>query len=235
MEALKEISCTLLPGKYASGVAVPGLYNHVYRYWRQVWGEIFTRAGSPASLNVENFLRQNVIIALHREEDVIGIVCACFFNLSAESTFDHAYLKTFPDETVRILRDQGSGLYTTYEYISIRPGFRKSEIGISLSDVLLGLCEKVFTFSDAKIALATAVRPAKIAEVLKIFGWIEVGSISKYGLDCVLLRSTPQGRRDHEDHAVSSLIEHYWKNKTDLAGLADQLEKTETNWVRRAA
>jgi hypothetical protein len=172
---LRDVCCTFLPGKYPNGVPVPSLYNEVYRHWKTIWGDIFTKAGSPASLNAENFLRQDAIIVLHRKEEIVGLLTSSFFNLSASPIFDHPYLRPFSEDLVQKLKNDGRGMVCTAEYLSVHPEFRKSLVGVSLFEVLIGLGLKMVFKLDAKMMLATTVRPAKVYECGPRFGWVEYG------------------------------------------------------------
>jgi len=228
---LTDVTCTLLPGKYAHGDRVPELYNEAYRYWRKTWGEIFTKAGSPASLNTENFLRQNIVICLHQGNRIVGMLTQTFFNIRADATYDHAYLQPFPQHLIKALRASSGGFVTTAEYLSVHSDFRRSIIGVSLSEVLLGILSRVFTESEGRMLLATTVRPARVHESCAKFGWQEVGVVQKYGLDCILMHSDLRTTCTHPDRAVASLIDDYWAQRQDWTGLTVE----EQPIIRRAA
>jgi hypothetical protein len=216
---LRDVCCTFLPGKYPNGVPVPSLYNEVYRHWKTIWGDIFTKAGSPASLNAENFLRQDAIIVLHRKEEIVGLLTSSFFNLSASPIFDHPYLRPFSEDLVQKLKNDGRGMVCTAEYLSVHPEFRKSLVGVSLFEVLIGLGLKMVFKLDAKMMLATTVRPAKVYECGPRFGWVEAGTIQKYGLDCLLHFITPELAHSNTEPDVAELVEEYWSRRNDSTGL----------------
>lgn len=218
---LKELSCTFLPGKFDCKQQVPNLYNEVYKAWRKIWKEIFIAAGSPDSLNTESFLRQNIIFTLHHGDEIAGILTTTFFNLSALATFDHAYFRPFPTELIKSLESNPTGVLITSEYLSVHPDYRKSIVGVSLSEVLIGMVVRVLIQLNAKMLLGTAVRPAGVHKSCKKFGYKEVGSYEKYGLDCVLLSNTPEEAHEHADPKIRMLISQYWNNKTDLTGIAE--------------
>ncbi len=221
---LSEISCTLLPGRYADGRIVPPLYNQAYRHWKKTWSEIFTRAGSPGSLCAENFLRQNLVITLHQGNRIAGILTTTFFNLSSDATFDHPYFQPFPRAIVEELWKAGNGLVITGEYLAVEPEFRKSIVGLSLADVLVGLLMKTFVQIGAKMTLATTVRPAKVHEICQAYGYSEVGQYEKYGLDCLLLQNTKEQYREHADPLVREMIESCWRKRLDCTGITSRKE-----------
>jgi hypothetical protein len=214
-----SLSCTFFPGKYKNGESVPALYNSVYRYWHKVWGEIFTAAGSPESLSAENFLRQDIIVTLHQAGQIAGIFTTSFFNLSADVTYDHPYFKTFPKKMVQKLRSESVGHIITGEYLSVTADFRKSASGVHLSDVLVGLLMKIFVEIEAKMTFATTVRPAKVHKICEKYGWSELESFTKYGLDCLLLCNSQEQVRTHDDPEVARLVESFWQSRNDFTGL----------------
>ena len=216
---LDGMTCTFLPGKISKGESVPPIYNEVYRYWRETWGKIFKDAGSPESLNAENFLRQDAIIVLHDGSSVAGIVGTTFFNLGAHATFDHAYLRPFPEPLVSELRARGCGFVSTAEYLCVHPNFRKGVVGVSLSEVLVGLNLKLFSELGGTATLGTSVRPARTHEGAMRYGYCEVGKLEKYGLDCLLLCNTPEQLCINEDKSVAALVERLWSQRIDLTGL----------------
>jgi hypothetical protein len=187
-----DLSCTVLPGRYRSGENIPELYNSFYRYWCKTWGDVLTACGNPGALNAENFLRQDLIVILHQGFEIAGAISSSYFNLAAEPIYDHPYLKAFPSELMDSFRAKKVGHIISGEYLSVAPGFRKSTTDAPLSDILIGLLMKVFVQSEAKMTLATTIKPAKVHKIGEKYGWSELGSFNKYGLDCVLLCNSRQ-------------------------------------------
>lgn len=236
----KSLTCTLLPGKFSHSQRVPNIYNLVFKYWETTWKEIFTNAGSPDSLNVENFLRQDIIICLHNDSEIAGIITSSLFNISADAIYDHPYLRAFPISLIASLRSKGEGLILTGEYLSVKPEFRRNKAGIAISDALIGLLMKVFERTNASISLATTVRPAKVHKIGEKFGWSELGNFTKYGLDCVLLQNSASQLRVHDDPNVNQSVEEFWTKRTDLSCLTslfkgDELQQDQRIQLNMAA
>jgi len=85
----QRLYCSLISGKYKNHRQVPALYCDAHHMWKSTWSKIFEKAGAKCSLDIEKFLRQDVIIALHNEKDLIGVLKSTFFNLAAHGTLDH--------------------------------------------------------------------------------------------------------------------------------------------------
>jgi hypothetical protein len=228
---IKDLSCTLFPGRFPNGEIVPDLYNKSYLHWKQTWGEIFSRAGSPESLQVNNFLRQDVVACLSFNNQIAGLFTSTFFNASATLTFDHPYLHPFPDGLIQQLREQNRGIICTAEYFSLDSEFRKSALGVSLSEVLAGIALKVFISQGAVAMLGTAVRPAGVHRIGEKFGWSEIGGIQKYGLDCVLIYNNLKQAHEIDDPVISKAVDHLWNKRLDMTGLT----QSNVTPIRRAA
>ncbi len=219
------MNCTLLPGSWPYDSPVPILYNQAYRYWRKIWGEVFLKAGSPGSLNTENFLRQDVVICLHVGNNIIGMLTQNLFNLGADASYDHAYFQPFPKELIERLRSEGRGFVTTAEYLSVHPEFRKSIAGISFSEILIGLMSRVFTQMGGRMALCTTVKPAHVPESCLKFGWVQTGVVQKYGLDCLLMYGDAQTFRGHPEAQIEARIQDYWAQRRDWTKLTKEIKR----------
>jgi len=216
---LNKIYCTILPGKYSGSEVVPELYNVVYGYWKKTWSDFFAKAGSPAgSLNVENFTRHAFVIALHCDDVIVGAMCSSLFNFSALPTLDHPCINPFPENLLASLRTGGASLCMTGEYLSVNPDFRKGCMGISMAEVLAGIQMKIFRNLNLSASLAATVRAAKVDIICKKFGFAEVGSYQKMGVDCVMLFNTQDKYQEHPDSAVRFQVERLWRNCRDETG-----------------
>lgn len=213
---LTELQCSILPGAYPHPGRVPPLYNAVYSYWKKTWTEFFEKAGSgPNALNVDNFMRSRYVIVLHRGLDVAATLSCSVFNNAAEVTFDHPSVKPFPQIILERFRRVKDGSCITGEYLSVHPEFRKGLVGISLADLLVGLLMEIFREEQFSYVLATPVRTAKVSEIAKAYGCVEVGSYMKIGVDCQMVYTTPSMVRYHPDPLVREAVSSLWASKTD--------------------
>jgi hypothetical protein len=226
-KTLQQLSCTFLPGKFTSNETVPDLYNASYAYWKKTWTDFFIKAGSgPDALNIENFMRHSIIINIHHQNNIAGSLLATLFNVSALTTYDHPCVKPFPNTVLDKLKSNGSGLCITGEYLSVHPEFRKDLVGLSLADVMVGLLMKIFVHQNIKMALAATVRAAKVDAICKNYGYAEVGSYIKIGVDCVTLFNTQESYKDHPDAQVMEMVNRYWNTRNDLTGITSTQNTT---------
>lgn len=221
-----DIKCTLLPGKFVDNNPVPVLYNDVYTYWKNTWTEYFEKAGSPpGSLNIENFMRHSFLITLHSGDKIAGTLLSTLFNINALTTFDHPGVKLFPEEVLNKLADEKTGTAITGEYLSVPPDFRKDITGISLAAVMVGLKMKIFKELECKMALATTIRKAKVDEIALKYGYKEVGSYEKCGVDCIMLYNTQATLKEHSDPAIQEMVNRLWNTRSDITGLTSKKQK----------
>lgn len=217
---MQSVSCTILPGRYTTAQTVPTIYNDVYKYWVRTWSQFFEKAGSPPdSLNIENYMRHSFVIALRLENKIIGSLHSSLFNLGADVTYDHPCIKPYPKELLDMLREKGKGLCVTGEYLSADPEFRREVTGISLADVMIGLQMQVFLNLKLEIAFGAAVRAAKVDAICKKYGYREVGSYLKIGVDCIMLYNTQESYRTHPDSEVMEMVNRCWRNRDDQTGM----------------
>ncbi|MCO5142222.1 MAG: hypothetical protein M9962_03930 [Oligoflexia bacterium] len=228
-ELIKNIQCTILPGKYKLNQKIPEIYNKMYLYWKNTWSDFFEKSGSPkGSLNIENFHRHDFLIVLHTKDEhqIAGSLLSTSFPLKALSTYDHPCVSLFPSSITTTLKEMSKGFCITAEYLSVHPEFRKSLIGVSLADILVGLQMQLFEDIQADISLATTVRKAKVDEIGASYGYKPLGSYEKCGVDCIMMVNTKETNKRHKDPLVANLVDLLWKNKIDET---HSLQKTITS------
>ncbi len=215
-----DISLTILPGRYTTPVPVPPLYNAAYEYWKTTWAQFFEKAGSgPGALNIENFMRHSFVITLHRGNTIAGTLLASLFNTGAMTTYDHPCIKPFPESLLNQLKAKSLGSCITGEYLSVARDFRREVMGLSLADVMIGILMKIFQEQNLNMALAATVRSAKVDQICKKYGYLELGSYLKIGVDCIMLYNTQETCREHPDPAVADMVRQCWAEKRDETGL----------------
>jgi len=210
----RDLQCTVFPGKFCESNEHTKLYNNAYNHWKDTWGDIFKEAGSPESLDCNNFLRQDAIVTLHIKCKVIGLITVSRFNSEQEVTKDHHYLNKFPSVFRRELLEDKNNIFLVMEYLSTHPNWRKSETDLPIGSILLGFAQEIFKQWHGKVMLGTAWKAPKVDKMCSEFGYTQVGTTCKYGLDCSLIYATQQSIRKHP--ILSPSIEAIWNRRLDL-------------------
>lgn len=225
---LNRLSCTILKGRMNEAAPLPPLYNQAYGYWKKTWAHFFAEAGSgPDALKLENFTRSEFIIVIHQGEQIAGMLLSTLFHAQALTTYEHSCVSPFPEVALGRLRSLPGGRALTGEYLSVNPEFKKSLLGLSLADTLIGILMCILRQTQTDMALAATVRAAKVAEICKAYGYEEVGSYLKIGVDCVMLYNTLETVREHPSPEVRALVKRLWSSKVDHTGM---LENYESLW-----
>ncbi len=231
MSAKDDLTLSLFNGKLGS--KNPTL-NRAYAHWREIWKDILVLDHHFYS---DAFLRQDIICCIHKGKEIVGLITASFFPTYLDSTENHSYLLAFPME--KILAAKGA-IYPdimSIEYLSVAPSWRKSELGISLGSVLLGLSMEAFKSSQAGCVLGTARTKLHVDEMCAQFGFAPIGRVQKYGLDCALIVNERNQVTSHPDEAVGGLVKNLWMSKRDYRFLDQQeyIEKFSEQVASKAA
>ncbi len=212
-----DLKQVVLPGRIPPGFEHERLHGETYDFWKTRWTEIYAKAGSLEAFHVDDFLRQDSLNILTHRGRPVAMVTSTLFNFNLSSTRDHYYFKFFPEEYFKYLSDQGAELVMSQEYLLVREEFRKSQIGFSLGDVVLGLNARLFSESNADAIVAVTRRDNKVNE-----------SVYKYGFDCVLENVTGRNFpldlvvavqdhvRPNPDPFYAELINKLWSARADL-------------------
>lgn len=143
------------------------------------------------------------------------MVLASVFHGQALPTFDHMSVAPFPAAVHEKLKSWPGARALTGEYLSVHPKYKKSVLGISLAEIMCGLLHQILYARGIEMLLASTVRAAHVAEIGLLFGYDEVGSFLKLGVDCVLMFNTTKNIRRHPNAEMMAAVEHFWATKTD--------------------
>jgi hypothetical protein len=109
----------ILPGKPSKRFAAIDLYNAIYDFWEQLWDAAFRQSGTPDPHWRDAFLKQDVLVALLRDETIVGSHSYTFYNLAAHATRKDSYFAILPPAVFEYLSAQKYVLVETMEYLCI--------------------------------------------------------------------------------------------------------------------
>jgi hypothetical protein len=214
---LSELSCSLFPARAAAFSPFLQINNKTYAHWKEIWSETL-KLPQGDLLSADNFLRQDVICSLQYRQTVIGVISSSYFNLDQMAYEDQAYLRVYPLEQLRQENAAGSPLIMSIECLSVDKRFRKSELGISIGSVLLGLGMKIFSESSSKIVIGMARSKNHVDEMCYKFGFQPFGKIEKHGHPCTLIVNSRQTLKSHDDLLVYKTVKSLWEKKANYFG-----------------
>ncbi|NCN39608.1 hypothetical protein GW916_00005 [bacterium] len=215
---LGQLQLSILPGQIQNPLPLKQqhLYEQTYSHWKQIWTEVFQKAGGLSCLDPHNFLRQSIICVLHKEGEVAAICTGTIFDLSSQIWNDHHYLKPFPESTMQQLRNTGHNHVMSGEYLSVSRNFRRAFSRISLAEIMIGLVLKCYESLELDAIFNTTVKEVKTDKMCKKFGFQEIGSYQKYGLNCALLMNNFSTLSGHPDPETQALIQQLFASASNF-------------------
>lgn len=207
---INDLKLCILPGKIQSTSLSCAIYNKTYLHWKQIWSQVLNLEND---LHSDTFLRQDLICPIiYKNEQIIGLICCTFFDGKVDAYLDQSYLSGFKN---KISSDEFAREFMSIEYLSVDEQYRKTKIGFSLGDVLLGLSMKVFLQSSAQFVLGTARSVIKVDRNCFDFGFSNLGEIQKYGHPCTLIYNSRTTCRENSSPILNEIISYLWQNRDD--------------------
>ena len=173
---LQNLTYHLLPGRCPAGFSGVELHNTVFNYWKNFWDETLKGLDGTAA-NPAEFDRQSLIAVITDERrHVVGLSCASFFNFDSMAIHSHPYfMNGFETDYIETFRKHGYRHPMSIEYLTVNPAFRKSETGVSVAVVLIGLSMKLMERLEVDAATAPARLDLKVDAMARHFGALSLG------------------------------------------------------------
>lgn len=201
------------------------IYNKSFSFWKDQWGQIFEKAGDRRHLNVDNFLRQDVVASIVSERDIVGLICFSFFPVELISSFESTYLRQLPPEGLATLQQIKSGRLMTFEYLCVREKYRNKSLGVSIAEVLCHIGNLIMTEYGVMAAVGTAVRTNGMDVMAARFGFKPIAEFKKFDLDCALVMNTPKTIRYDVSLRNHAFMKSLWKRRVVLEDENDSIRK----------
>jgi hypothetical protein len=224
---LKRLEYTLFAGKGRGEITYPDLHNRVYGYWKRFWSEVYGQQGSLDAFHVEDFARQDIVAVLHDREKVVALHLYSVFQLDLLFTRDHNYFKFYPENFFAFMKEKGANVTLSLEYLTVDPEWRKSKLGLSLGEVMVGCAIEVARSLEVDAVIAPARTENKVNQMGYHFG-IECfqGGITKRNFTVDLTAGFVDKLHANADTTIQSLSDHYWAKRQDLTELTLRAPKT---------
>lgn len=209
---IRKLRCFLLSGKHVDANLYP-YHNNAFQLWQRNWQKTFAELKTHSQLSPDDFVRQDVITALFDGESAVGLLLHTYLDLNLEAVRDHSYLKTYPTEVLEALR-QSSGRVLSMEYLTLDQSWRKSQTGVALGEVMLGLGARVLESSNQPAMVVVTRNDRNVNNILYGYGArCLVPNLNKHNV-LVDLVSLDQGKtRPGSDPEVNRWIEYFWERR----------------------
>lgn len=167
------------------------------------------------------------------EESIVGLFCFDTKDVSSKAILDQSYFKSYPKEVIEdyIL---SVNKVMTIGHLLVHPNWRRSKIGIGLSDILVWFMHKRFIESRADLMIYWTRNNRGTNALGKKFGGRAIMENLEYGgLDADIIVIEPGDVvLDSGDELVNWFSQQLWDNR-NIAEIEDLLNKNRSPRVFR--
>jgi hypothetical protein len=233
-ELIEGLSYILLPGKSLRANSDHPQAYRVYQYWKEFWGGFYQSVKSEEQLRADEFMRQDVVAALLQGDRVVGLHTYCFFDLESASTRDHSYFGLYTDLDFHQLKKQGFRKLMTMEFLTTHSDWRKSLIGLSLAEVLVGCGIKVLQAAELDASITIARKDYKVPDFAERVGFRTLrAGLVRHNCPCELMVCPAQNPEQTMTSETSHYVDYFWKRRQDFTELTTPHQERSNG--RRAA
>ncbi len=223
LRSIESLTYTLMPGKplpWRSDAAHGLAHDRVFQYWREFWEKIYADAGTPESFVTDDFLRQDLVAAIHCGDELVGAHLYSVFPLEREAARAHRYFRFYPPEFFDHMRERGAKLAMSMEFLTVAPAWRKTASRISFGEILIGCGLRCMTALGADVGIAPARTDNKVNDMAYKFGFecFQAG-VTKRNFTVDLVAVFKDKARLNPDPRVAAQIDSLWARRDDRTGI----------------
>jgi hypothetical protein len=218
---LEDLQLVLLPGNPAqlAGQA-HSLHNRIFQYWKDFWGDFYRKSGSSETLKADDFMRSHTVLAFVGPRDVVGLMLLSEFDLEYLATADHSYVLKYPPEDLQRLRKEGNSRVLTMEFLTAHPSWRKTQVGISFGELLVGAGMRVFLEGAADAVLGTARVDIKVPELVALYGWkVLRDKLMRHNYEISLVYCPRAEAKEATSPLLQKHLGLFWEARADYRGI----------------
>ncbi len=207
----------ILPGKPGPGSQNQELHDRAYEFWKSFWSKIYSDAGSPESFVPEDFTRQDFIPVILHGDTIVAMHLYTIFNIRSLAIREHRYFKFFPEEFFSYLWDHSVDSVLSLEFLTVAEGWRKHDIGVSLSRVLVDCSRRLMNQLPVGALIGPARSDNKVNEMVVDFGFTTFqAGLKKRNFTVDLMVGFRNQIHPCSDFASHALAKELWNKRQDL-------------------
>jgi|GEM_PF-6352891 len=231
---LQKLRCTLLPSSISMNTENLSLYENTYSLWKKIFTEVLLKVDQK--LDINNLLRQDFLLVLHVDDQVIGMIASQVMNTATKLCWEHPYFSVFPEAKLKEISASGPTRFGTYEYLMSNPSVRKAFDGFSTMELLIGLLLEAHKSLGVEYAFGTSIVSSRSHNASEKLGFKHVGRVEKYNLDCVLSICDTANSNPHPLPAARNLIDKLWSEvDVQASSVLETLVTHQSRSTKRAA
>lgn len=221
---LDQLKYYIIPGRMPPDSIEAARHDQIYVYWRDFWNDVFTKSGAVYDQKFQSeFSQMNLVVALMSEEKIAGVHLYRFFDLRRVS---HRERDQFASGGTFVAKMLECGIQTvmTLEYLTIDPGWRKRETGVSLATVLGSLATRVQRAIGIDACTGICRLDVGVDRMFHEIGGMEMGERRVVLNTPVTFMAAPSwNSRDVSDAKTKEVVDRLWKERIDYSSMT--LEK----------
>lgn len=191
-------------------------HDEAYRCWSETWSQTFGELPTgPRELRADSFSHQDEAGALFWRKRCIGVVLFNFYDLGLASAREESYFSRWNVPELVALAERGEIMVSNH--LTLRPEYRHNFAGVSLKDVLMGMCALRYRDSTARLMLGSTRIDRKVNELSTRWGArvLRANVPSGYGdfVDQVLFMNLDWAAIAANPHF--NFVQRLWKDKLE--------------------
>lgn len=192
------------------------LINLIYESWLKVWSRVFTEGERKFTPNVDDFLRQDYIVGLFYQSQLVGFHFYSLFDLNKKMSELHSYFSGIDPESFERLRVENKNQIMSMEYLTVMPEFRKGVFSVPWAEVIISLGQKFLDSLGGDLCFGTARKDIRVDNMGVKLGFQSLQlPISKYSYPCEVMICNRQSRLEHPNDEIADLINFIWNHRID--------------------
>lgn len=193
------------------------VYEQVYNAWYELWKGVFTQGGRSFEPDTDDFLRQDYVVSIWDDKDIVGFHLYSFFDMRKKMSQRHSYFSGVNPDAFQKFEHENTHQIMSMEYLSAMPAYRKKHTSIPWGEIIIALGLKFMQSTSADAAIGTARVDVKVDTMARTLGFSEIQPpIQKYDYTCAVTVCSKDAVCPHPEPKVRSMIDELWSNRTDF-------------------
>jgi hypothetical protein len=212
------LRCYIFPGHIRDCLPqYRDLYETAYCFWHDTMREEMEQAGlldHAKNLSSDIYLLHEEVCCLFYEKEVVGVFLFDIKDLKSQSVRDHSYFRNYP-KSILDTHIYSCQKIMTIAHLLVHPDWRRSKIGMGVSDLLVGFMSKKLLDSHSDLLIYWTRDNRKTHELgQKYGGQVLLDHFSYAGLPSTIISVKPdQVKIDAHDPIVNTLIDQLWARR----------------------
>lgn len=189
--------------------------DQAYNFWQSFWNQVFKDNQTDSITKEDTYIKQDIIAAITYKGEIVALHLYTFYNLNSSICANNPYLKIIPTEKFKKFENNGLKTGMAMEYLSVNKEFRKSKIGFSLGDVLIGLGLNLVRYLNVDCVFGITRDDRGVDKISEKFGGQSFHSgFNLHNTPCSFSVISSKTCLQNPDPFVANFIQNLWKKRT---------------------